>query len=93
MRSGGLALAQEIRLDRDNLKNVGGFADPTSDVRLLTEAYTLDTSNQQVAQAYARMVNNMIDPLPPKPITYWTSLPRACGLTSRRKLSLVLNNG
>ena len=69
VRSGGLALAQEIKLDRDNLRNVGGFADPTSDVRLLTEAITLDTSDQQVAQAYARMVNNMIDPLPPKPVT------------------------
>ena len=30
---------------------------------------TLDTSDQKVAQAYARMVNNMVDPLPPKPIT------------------------
>lgn len=69
VRQGGLALAQEIKLDRDNLRNVGGFADPTSDVRLLTEAITLDTSDQQIAQAYARMVNNMVDPLPPKPVT------------------------
>lgn len=69
VRSGGLALAQEIKLDRDALRYVGGFADPTSDVRLLTEAITLDTSDQQVAQAYARMVNNMVDPLPPKPVT------------------------
>ncbi len=69
VRQGGLALAQEIQLDRDRLRNVGGFADPTSDVRLLTEAITLDTSDQEVAQAYARMINNMIDPLPPKPIT------------------------
>ena len=69
VRAGGLALAQEIVVDRDALRSVGGFADPTSDVRLLTEAMTLDTSDQQVAQAYARMVNNMVDPLPPKPIT------------------------
>ena len=69
VRLGGLALAQEIRVDRDRLRNVGGFADPTSDVRLLTEAITLDTSDQQIAQAYARMVNNMVDPLPPKPVT------------------------
>ena len=69
VRTGGLALAQEIVVDRDALRNVGGFADPTSDVRLLTEAMTLDTSDQQVAQALARMVNNMVDPLPPKPIT------------------------
>ena len=69
VRQGGLALAQEIRVDRDNLRYVGGFADPTSDVRLLTEAITLDTSDQQVARAFARMVNNMVDPLPPKPVT------------------------
>ncbi|GFE66960.1 hypothetical protein [Litoreibacter roseus] len=69
VRQGGLALAQEIQLDRDRLRNVAGFADPTSDVRLLTEAITLDTSDQEVAQAYARMINNMVDPLPPKPIT------------------------
>lgn len=69
VRVGGLALAQEIVTDRDALRDVGGFADPTSDVRLLTEAITLDTSDQQVAQAYARMINNMVDPLPPKPIT------------------------
>lgn len=69
VRSGGLALAQEIKVDRDNLRNVAGYADPTSDVRLITEAITLDTSDQQVAQAYARLVNNMVDPLPPKPVT------------------------
>lgn len=69
VRQGGLALAQEIQVDRDRLRNIGGFADPTSDVRLLTEAITLDTSDQQVAQAYARMINNMVDPLPPKPVT------------------------
>ncbi|WP_246660632.1 hypothetical protein [Nitratireductor sp. XY-223] len=69
VRAGLLAVSQEIVVDRDALRNVGGFADPTSDVRLLTEAMTLDTSNQQVAQAFARMVNNMVDPLPPKPIT------------------------
>lgn len=69
VRLGGLALAQEIQVDRDRLRNVGGFADPTSDVRLLTEAITLDTSDQEVAQAYARMINNMVDPLPPQPVT------------------------
>jgi len=69
VRAGGLALAQEIKVDRDILRNVGGFADPTSDVRLLTEALTLDTSDQQIARAYARMVNNMVDPLTPKPVT------------------------
>ena len=69
VRAGLFATSQEILVDRDALRNVAGFADPTSDVRLLTEAMTLDTSDQKVAQAFARMVNNMVDPMPPKPIT------------------------
>lgn len=66
---GGLSVANAIIADRDQLKNVGGLADPTSDVRLLTEAITLDTSDQNVSKAYVRMINNMVDPIPPKPIT------------------------
>lgn len=69
VKKGGLSVAEEIKRDRDQLRNIGGFADPTSDIRLLTEAITLDTSDKKVAQAYARMVNNMIDPLPAKPLT------------------------
>lgn len=66
---GGLAVANAIIKDRDELEDVGGFKDPTSDIRFLTDAQTLDTSEGKVAQAYARMVNNMVDPIPAKPIT------------------------
>lgn len=66
---GGLAVANSIIADRDQLKNVGGLADPTSDVRLLTDAITLDTSDGDISKAYVRMINNMVDPIPPKPIT------------------------
>jgi hypothetical protein len=66
---GGLAVANAIISDRDELKTVGGYADPTSDVRLLTDAITLDTSDAKVSKAYVRMINNMVDPIPPKPIT------------------------
>lgn len=66
---GGLAVANAIIADRDELRNVAGFADPTSDVRLLTDAITLDTSDGEVSKAYVRMINNMVDPIPPKPIT------------------------
>lgn len=69
VRLGGLAIAQGIINDRDELQNVGGVLDPTSDVRLLTENITLDTSNEDVAKAYARLVNNIVDPTPPRPIT------------------------
>ncbi|ASY61401.1 hypothetical protein [Sinorhizobium sp. CCBAU 05631] len=66
---GGLAVANAIVSDRDALRNVGGLADPTSDVRLLTDAITLDTSDGDISKAYVRMINNMVDPIPPKPIT------------------------
>ncbi|NKC05447.1 hypothetical protein HED55_27095 [Ochrobactrum haematophilum] len=64
-----MAVANSIIADRDQLKNVGGLADPTSDVRLLTDAITLDTSDGDISKAYVRMINNMVDPIPPKPIT------------------------
>ncbi|TXH84911.1 hypothetical protein [Shinella sumterensis] len=66
---GGLAIANAIITDRDASRNVGGYADPTSDVRLLTEAITLDTSESDVSKAYVRMINNLVDPIPAKPVT------------------------
>ncbi|WP_079211176.1 hypothetical protein [Brucella pituitosa] len=66
---GGLAVANAIITDRDRFKGAGGLADPTSDVRLLTDAMTLDTSKKELAGAHIRLVNNIIDPIPAKPIT------------------------
>ncbi|GAA5628132.1 hypothetical protein Brsp05_03428 [Brucella sp. NBRC 12953] len=66
---GGLAVANAIITDRDRFKGAGGFADPTSDVRLLTDAMTLDTSKKDIAGAHIRLVNNIVDPIPAKPIT------------------------
>jgi len=67
--SGGLAVANAIITDRGRFIGVGGFADPTSDARLLTEAMTLDTSRSEIAGAQIRMLNNLIDPVPAKPVT------------------------
>lgn len=66
---GGLSVANAIISDRDKFRGVGGLADPTSDVRLLTEAITLDTSDNKISEAYLRMINNMVDPVPSKPVT------------------------
>lgn len=66
---GGLAVANAIITDRDRFKGTGGLADPTSDARLLTDAMTLDTSKKDIAGAHIRLVNNIIDPIPAKPIT------------------------
>ena len=69
VRENGLALAQGILTDRDRLQNIGGVLDPTTDVRLLTENVTLDTTDDNVASAYARLINNIVDPTPAKPVT------------------------
>ena len=69
VRENGLALAQGILSDRDRLQNIGGVLDPTTDVRLLTENITLDTTDNDVASAYARLINNIVDPTPAKPVT------------------------
>ncbi|AIK40877.1 hypothetical protein [Brucella anthropi] len=66
---GGLAVANAIITDRDRFKGVGGFADPTSDARLITDAITLDTTKKKIAGAHIRLVNNIVDPIPAKPIT------------------------
>lgn len=69
VRAGGLALAQEIANARDAYVGVGGVLDPTADVRLLTENITLDTTDGDIASAFARLVNNIVDPLPARPLT------------------------
>lgn len=69
VRRGGLAIAQEIINDRDRLAGIGGVLDPTTDVRLLSNNMTLDTTDEGVKAAYARLVNNLIDPVPARPVT------------------------
>ncbi|WP_062213177.1 hypothetical protein [Aureimonas sp. AU12] len=66
---GGLAIAQGIVNDREELKGLGGYLDPTTDLRLMLEPQTLDTSEGEVAKAAARLVNNIVDPTPARPLT------------------------
>ncbi|OYR17602.1 hypothetical protein [Brucella thiophenivorans] len=66
---GGLAIANAIITDRDRFKGIGGFADPTTDARLITDAITLDTTQKDIAGAHIRLINNIVDPAPAKPIT------------------------
>ncbi len=90
VRLGGLALAQQMIAARDAHANVGGVLDPTSDVRLLTENITLDTTNGDVAAAFAHLVNNVVDPLPARPIaqTELTS-PAAYAQVAARQIELA----
>ena len=69
VRAGGLAVAQGIVRDRDEYEGYGGYLDPTSDVRYLTEPATLDTTDEKAAKVMVRLVNNIVDPTPPRPIS------------------------
>ena len=69
VRSGGLAVAQGIVRDRDQFENFGGYLDPTSDVRYLTEPATLDTTDEKASKVLVRLVNNIVDPTPARPIS------------------------
>ncbi|MBB4000110.1 hypothetical protein [Aureimonas pseudogalii] len=66
---GGLAVAQVIVADREELQGLGGYLDPTTDLRLMLEGQTLDTTDEKVAKASARLVNNVVDPTPARPLT------------------------
>lgn len=66
---GGLSIAQGIIKDREEMSGLGGYLDPTTDLRLMLEPQTLDTSDGKVAKAAARLVNNVVDPTPARPLT------------------------
>lgn len=90
VRQGGLALAQQMIKSRDTLVNVGGVLDPTADVRLLTENVTLDTSDEKIASALAQLVNNIVDPLPSRPITQSElTTPQAYAQVAARQIELA----
>ncbi|WP_279483540.1 hypothetical protein [Aureimonas sp. SK2] len=67
--AGGLSVAQVIVADREALQGHGGRLDPTTDLRLLLDGQTLDTSDEKTAQAAARLLNNVVDPTPARPLT------------------------
>ena len=69
VRSGGLAVASEIVNARDTYEGYGGYLDPTSDLRFLTENQTLDTSKEDNVKILARLIDNIVDPTPARPIS------------------------
>ncbi len=69
VRAGGIALASEIVGARDKYENYGGYLDPTSDLRFLTEASTVDTRDEEQVKVLSRLVENIVDPAPARPIS------------------------
>ena len=68
-RAGGLAIARQIKNARDQYEGYGGYLDPTSDIRFLTESSTVDTTDEDQAKILAQLVTNIVDPTPARPIT------------------------
>ena len=69
VQSGGTALAKSIVDDRTTYAGLMGRSDPTTDVSVILEDPTLPAESDEDVAAIQRLVNNMIDPLPPRPVT------------------------
>lgn len=69
VRDGNIAVAASILEDRDKYEGFDDYLDPTADIRFLTASQTLDTDDEDVAQVTWRLIQNIVDPAPPPPLT------------------------
>ena len=70
---GEAAVVGGIIADRDELRDVGGVFDPTSDLRLLLQQPTIGagtgSDTQELDEAAWRLQQNIVEPLPLPPVT------------------------
>ncbi len=69
VREGGAALHRGITDDRERYANAMGYSDPTVDPAVILEQATLPASTPEDEAAIRRLVRNMTDPMPPRPVT------------------------
>lgn len=70
VRAGGTRLARSLVDDRERLAEVLGVPDPTVNPAVMVIHPTIASSTDpNVAAALERLIRNMTDPTPPKPIT------------------------
>lgn len=65
---GGTTLARSFVDDRRNLANAFGRSDATVDPSILSDA-SIDLSDPRDQAAFARLMRNMVDPFPERPVT------------------------
>lgn len=70
VRQGGTARAKSMIDDRAELQGtMGGFADPTVDPAAILQNPTLSIESDEDRRAAERLVRNLTDPNPPRPVT------------------------
>ena len=84
------AVATGIIADRDASQDLGGVLDPTSDLRFLllqpTVAAGTSTTPEQLAVPAFRLIQNLVNPFPPPPITdTQATTPEGRGLIAARQ--------
>ncbi|WP_375264180.1 hypothetical protein [Palleronia sp.] len=66
VQQGGTALARSVV---DGIEPYDGRSDGTVDVSIMLEDPTIDMSDEQTRRVVTRLMRNMIDPTPPRPVT------------------------
>lgn len=70
VRQGGTARARAVIDERAELVGaMGGFSDPTVDSAAILQNPTLTMSSDEDRRAAERLVRNLVDPNPPRPVT------------------------
>lgn len=69
VREGGIGMAAWLAREREELAQIGGTSDATSDWSWVFNTPTIPASDQDGRRALARLLSNLVDPHPPKPLT------------------------
>lgn len=69
VRAGGTALVTSVVTDREKYAELMGYSDPTVDPAVILEQPTLPMKTPEDRAAVERLIRNMTDPLPPRPVT------------------------
>jgi hypothetical protein len=67
---GGTTYAKSVIDDRERLEGaLGGISDPTLNPAALTQNPTITLEDDEDTEALTRLMRNLVDPLPPRPVT------------------------
>jgi hypothetical protein len=66
VQEGGVVLARDVV---DSIEPFAGRSDGTTDINILFENATLDLNDEDTKRVVERNMRNLINPLPPKPLT------------------------
>ena len=93
VREGGIRMAAWLAREREELAQIGGSEDATSDWNWVFNLPTAPATDPDGRRALARLLSNLVDPHPPKPLTA-DDLQTPAGLSeAARRHSIDARNG